>query len=1075
MRSAESLTCLNDSLHQGARLLRSVDQNRRILTGIAIAAGLYLFAEIVKQGPPAAARRLAIGKQGIQPMMLASLMVIVVSILADELPPHPHVVEPEQHHGLGGFPVAPGAPDFLVIRFDAARQVQVKHVSDIRLVDPHAKGNRRHHDDAVFRHEGFLVFLPHFRRKSCVIGKRPEILAAEKIGDLLRQPARQAVDDAGCAAPRLEKIEKLATPVGFRGDAQPQVGPIEPLNNDTAIPMKQFGDNIATGRSVRGRRKSGERDFGEAVLQPRQRFVFGPEARSPFGNAVGLVDNDHFQRKPIQRSQHTLRHQPFRRHIQNFRLAALRPTPVGDIFGARPVRMDTGSSDPVALQAGDLIVHQRHQGRHDDGQTVPNNCRKLIAERLSGPGRHHAERVPAREQEVDDVLLSGSKSGKTEDRIKNMQACLHYFTTRPYFHARERCYNGVFPPTIDRSRPYERYRNLMRLRSWQQKIIDRFPSIIKEYRRFILKAPTGAGKTILASEIVDRFYKGKKIIVLCHRLVLLEQLERALSAKHKVHKLAVSDDGEAFDGYDILLSTSMRAREVLTDAIPKADLIVVDEAHRVSPNGRGYKRILDDFAENGKKDAQFIGLTASPERRTGDQRDQLNLAFDAIIDCADIESLIEEGVLVKPVYRPHFVHDLDLSGIDISSGDFPVAKLAPAIVKSSMIDYAMWSYNEEREKLDAAPISAWFCADINVAEATLKRIRQHDIEGAIVTAGTPIKRRMELLAAHERGEIEAMVSVGVLAEGWDNPHCNIIVHLRPTLSKVLWGQSVGRGLRSAPGKDKCVIIDVSSNWSTFGPVEKLQWSLWSHRRSYMQFMNRFNWIGQQQDDENSDDIYLLCENELPNRTRCSHIYRKDQYENDTCPVCGSYAAIDIYKEQKLDSSLSENKLHSLFFERVPRVYEDMNLSVWGSLGGSAWRNATDKEKIFLAFCMAFAEVSGDPTHSESDYWDVALDAEAKIRAWLVENDIQMVKQGDFDMGLIADGMLAGREIRTVQSHFGISLCGEAFQTHQPGELERKYQKAVRIAERLAVIGCSSRDNLPYFNAADHMAENRAAG
>jgi hypothetical protein len=204
-------------------------------------------------------------------------------------------------------------------------------------------------------------------------------------------------------------------------------------------------------------------------------------------------------------------------------------------------------------------------------------------------------------------------------------------------------------------------------------------------------------------------------------------------------------------------------------------------------------------------------------------------------------------------------------------------------------------------------------------------------------------------------------------------------------------------------------------------------------------------------------------------------HHRHQYENDTCPVCGSYAAIDIYKEQKLDSSLSENKLHSLFFERVPRVYEDMNLSVWGSLGGSAWRNATDKEKIFLAFCMAFAEVSGDPTHSESDYWDVALDAEAKIRAWLVENDIQMVKQGDFDMGLIADGMLAGREIRTVQSHFGISLCGEAFQTHQPGELERKYQKAVRIAERLAVIGCSSRDNLPYFNAADHMAENRAAG
>jgi superfamily II DNA or RNA helicase len=609
----------------------------------------------------------------------------------------------------------------------------------------------------------------------------------------------------------------------------------------------------------------------------------------------------------------------------------------------------------------------------------------------------------------------------------------------------------------------------MQLRKWQQKIIDNFPTIIKQNHRFILKAPTGAGKTVLASELIEKFYKNKKIIVLCHRLVLLEQLNQALSVRHNVRKLEISDTGIAFEDYDVLLSTSMRAKNVLADAIPKADLIIVDEAHRVSPNGRGYKRIIDEFNENGKKTAQFIGLTASPERRTGDQRDQLNLAFDAIIDCANIEDLIKDGVLVQPEYRTHFVHDLDLDTIDISSGDFPVTSLAPAIIKSSMIDYAIWSYSEERLKLSTKPVSAWFCADISVAEATLDIIKKSGIKGAIVTAGTPIKERMKLLSSHEKGEIEAMVSVGVLAEGWDNPYCNIIVHLRPTLSKVLWGQSVGRGLRSAPGKEKCIVIDVSSNWSTFGPVEKLEWSLWSHRRSYMQFMNRFNWIGQQQDGEKDNEVYLLCKNEMPNGTRCSLIYKKNKFENDTCPICGTYAAIDIYKEQKLDSSLNENKLHNLFFERVPQVYKEMNISIWNSLGPTAWKSAEPKEQVFLAFCMAFQNVSGEPTQSESDYWDAALATEALIRSYLVANKIQIIKQEDFNLSDISDGMFAGTKVRALKANYGISLCGEVFENHTSPECERKYQKAIKIAERLAMIGCSSQDNLPYFNASDHLA------
>ena len=228
------------------------------------------------------------------------------------------------------------------------------------------------------------------------------------------------------------------------------------------------------------------------------------------------------------------------------------------------------------------------------------------------------------------------------------------------------------------------------------KVVDEFPDIIKNYRKFILKAPTGAGKTVLASEIINNFYKNKKIVVLCHRLVLLEQLEKGLSSDHKVKKLGLSESGKPFSGYDVLISTNLRSRDFLMKAIKDCDLMIIDEAHRVSPNGQAYKELLDQFDNFSKEESKILGLTASPERRTGDQKDQLGLAFDAIIDCADIEELIKENVLVAADYKSFFIHDLDLDKMDISTGDFPVEQLSNAIIKSSMIDYACEIYKEKK-------------------------------------------------------------------------------------------------------------------------------------------------------------------------------------------------------------------------------------------------------------------------------------------------------------------------------------------------------------------------------------------
>ncbi len=602
----------------------------------------------------------------------------------------------------------------------------------------------------------------------------------------------------------------------------------------------------------------------------------------------------------------------------------------------------------------------------------------------------------------------------------------------------------------------------MKLRRWQQKVIDEFPDIVKNYRKFILKAPTGAGKTVLASEIIDKFYKNKKVVVLCHRLVLLEQLERGLSSKHKVKKLGLSETGKAFEDYDILISTNLRSRDFLIKAIKTCDLLIIDEAHRVSPNGQAYKELLDEFDKINNDKSKLLGLTASPERRTGDQKDQLGLAFDAIIDCADIEELIKENVLVPAIYKPFFVHDFDHHDLDISTGDFPVEQLANAIINSSMIEYACRIYLSERKQIKEKVISAWFCPDIVVAEKTLEAVKSLNLSVELITAKTPLKKRLEILSNHESGKLECLISVGVLSEGWDNPNCNIIVHLRPTLSKVFWGQSVGRGLRSAENKSSCIVIDVSSNYLTFGPVEKLAWKLWNHRKSYLEFKNRFNWVSKQKYTENRDFTYLLCEGLLEDGNRCSHVYKQKLKSDSQCPVCKSFAHKDLYKDDLIEKPKNDNSLHKVFFDRVPKIFEEMNVSVWKSMESSAWKDANIYEKLFLSFCLAFSFVSGKQTSTENEFWNLTLQGEKKVREFLYDNSVTIVQQDEFIFSALTDGLSKGRVIRPVQTNYGVAICGEDFMKNTTEINERKFQKALQIVERIAAMGVTNNEELPYY-------------
>tara|TARA_B100000745_G_scaffold198293_1_gene130756 strand:- start:215 stop:1006 length:792 start_codon:yes stop_codon:yes gene_type:complete len=257
---------------------------------------------------------------------------------------------------------------------------------------------------------------------------------------------------------------------------------------------------------------------------------------------------------------------------------------------------------------------------------------------------------------------------------------------------------------------------------------------------------------------------------------------------------------------------------------------------------------------------------------------------------------------------------------------------------------------------------------------------------------------------------------------------------------------------------------VSSNWSTFGPVENLKWDLWSHRRSFIKFKNRFNWIAQQFDEKEKKSSFFICEGKNSSNHRCSFIYKRNLYKDQYCPICKSSACIDIHKEKLIDISVSDLNLHGMFFDRVPRIAKELKKSVWDSLEKQAWLTKNIEELTFLIFCKSFYFVSGEKTNSESEYWKLIIDAEINVRKFLISKNISVIKQEEFSFASIADGLLLGTKVRTVQAHYGIFISGQPFEDLSIKELERKYQKALQISERIVIMGCHNKEKLPYFNA-----------
>jgi superfamily II DNA or RNA helicase len=359
------------------------------------------------------------------------------------------------------------------------------------------------------------------------------------------------------------------------------------------------------------------------------------------------------------------------------------------------------------------------------------------------------------------------------------------------------------------------------LRPYQANAIEQYHNETAAARsRILLVADTGAGKTVIAAAvIVQAVQAGRRVLFLAHRRELIKQASRKLHA-------AGCDHGILLSGYtarpgkpvQVASIATLHARAVRSNIIdlPPADLIVVDEAHHV--RARTYARVIQAYPG-----VAILGLTATPCR--GDGRGLGNV-FQTIIQCPSVADLITAGHLVPTVVYAPWIPDL--RGVRVERGDYVESQLAKRMDQPKLVGDIVehWLHLAERRP------TVVFATNVAHSLHIRDEFRRANVLAEHVDGNTPLDERDAILARLAAGDVEVVCNVMLLIEGWDQPCVSCIVLARPTKSLGLFRQIGGRGLRPAPGKVNCLILDHAGATFEHGFVEDpIAWSLSEDRRA----------------------------------------------------------------------------------------------------------------------------------------------------------------------------------------------------------------------------------------------------
>lgn len=306
---------------------------------------------------------------------------------------------------------------------------------------------------------------------------------------------------------------------------------------------------------------------------------------------------------------------------------------------------------------------------------------------------------------------------------------------------------------------------------------------------------TGTGKTVTAVTDAKRF--GKRTLFIAHTNELVNQAAdtfRSLWPEVSVGVyMGAQKEKDAFVVCGSVQSVALHTEEFCETDF---DYIIIDEAHHAS--AESYQKILAYF-----NPSFTLGLTATPER--ADDQDILSI-FKNTAHKLDIKTAVEIGELVS--VRCIRIHtNIDLTKVRFNSVRYNIRDLESKLFvpdrNNLIVDTFMEYVSTKRTVI--------FCASVKHAEEIAEKIREKGVEARAVSGGMKLSERNEVLAKFKSGEVKALCACDLLNEGWDCPETEVLFMARPTMSKVLYTQQLGRGMRLSEGKDCLMVFDFVDN------------------------------------------------------------------------------------------------------------------------------------------------------------------------------------------------------------------------------------------------------------------------